>query len=159
MTRAARTTTTPARAVLIWLEDAHTALDLGHALSDSMARALVATPDHPPAADALHPRTWYLEEYERVMRQQLRDPVPMAGPIALVDEWRDRQVQRSDRLAQLLDWHAECIALALAFVAREEAATARGVWRGTRPGARKTKRPGRKETSLDRAFGALEDAA
>ncbi len=155
--RVPRPTTTPARAVLLWLEDAHFALDLGHALSDSMARALVATPDHPPAADALHPRTWYLEEYERLMRQQMRDPVPMSGPVVLVDEWRERQARRSDRLAQLLDWHAECIALALAFVAREEAATARGVWRGTRPGTTKTKRPGRRATDL--ALDALRDAA
>lgn len=144
-----------ARAVLLWMEDAHFALDLGHACSDSMVRALVATPDLPPTGAHDTPRTWYLEEYERVMRQQLRDPVPMAGTLDDVERWRDRQGRRSDRLADLLDQHAECIALARAFVRREDASTARDLRPRRAPVA--VKRPGRRAADL--ALDTLGHAA
>lgn len=150
-------TVSATEAMQMWMDDAHYALDLGHGFTDSMVRALVATPEHPPAGAHDTPRTWYLEEYERVMRQQMRDPVPMSGPIELVDEWRQRQAQRSDRLAQLVDLHSESIALAHAFVARTDAASARGVLRVQRPEKAKGRRPGRRAADL--ALDALRDAA
>jgi hypothetical protein len=125
------TVSADAAALLAWMDDAHHAVDIGHCLTQEMCLALVATPTtaagtFPPSA-----RTWFLEEYEREMRVQLRDPVPMAGSTLDVSRWRERQVQRSDYLAELLHLHTSCLSAARRFVGREQVSTPRETARRT----------------------------
>ena len=115
------TTRDDAAALLAWMDDAHLAVDMGHALSPSMCLALLATPTHPtsrPFDATTLPRTWFLEEYETRMRTQLRDPVPFGGTDDQITAWRETQALTSDDLGELLHQHTQCLAAARAFVAR-----------------------------------------
>jgi hypothetical protein len=111
MTR--RAEVTDAAALLAWMDDAHAAVDAGRALTPPMLLALAAT----PARGAGRAHTWFLEEAGRVLRRQLRDPMPMTGPDAELARWRERQGRLDADLTHLLHQHAECLAAARAFVA------------------------------------------
>lgn len=150
-----------AAALLAWMDDAHHAVDLGHALSPAMCLALMATPDQ-PAARALDaatmPRTWFLEEYERVMRTQLRDPVPFGGPDGLIDTWRQKQARHSDDLANLLHQHTRCVELARAFAGHTPAVSFAAPLAGVRPDAKGKGKP-RRRSAASVALDAVQEAA
>lgn len=152
---------TDAQALLAWMDDAHYAVEMGHALSPVMIMALAATPTHAAASVGAVPtlaRTWFLEEYERVAKAQMRDPVPFSGTDADIQRWRERQAMRSDDLAQLLHQHAQCLIAARAFVSGRPVSRLRpapGAAGGKKGKARPTRR-----TAARVALDALgEDAA
>lgn len=155
------TAPTDAQALLAWMDDAHAAVDLGHVLSPAMVLALMATPTQAAKggrAPAGAARTWFLEEYETMMRRQLRDPVPFGGTEADVQAWRDRQDRISADLAELAHMHAVCLGHARAFV-RGQATAALGT--GATAAAARGKAKGRttRRTAASVALDAIGEAA
>lgn len=150
-----------AAALLAWMDDAHAAIEMGHLISPVMALALAATPttpvgrltDHTTAA-----RTWFLEEYEQMMRTQLRDPVPFGGTSEDIDKWRDKQAARADDLAQLLHMHTVCLMAARAFVARMPLTGPIAALTGQTPRAHTQTRQ-KRETAAERALRTMQEAA
>lgn len=106
-----------------WLDAAHAALETAPRLSLDHVRALLATPER-AGRDGSHRRTWWTEEYERVMKAQLRDGFPTTGQAVDVKTWQARQDARTDQLESLADAHADALRAASLAVPRAMAATA-----------------------------------
>jgi hypothetical protein len=83
-------------------------------------RALVATPQRPGRA-ATDRHTFWIEEYARVMKMQLRDVIPMDGGADAVQAWRHRHDDRHLQLDSLCDAHAECLVAAVPVAVRAAA--------------------------------------
>lgn len=103
----------PTRDLSQWVDDAHHALTewaegRGDRLSVDTLRALVAAPDR-TGRSASDRQTFWLEEYGRVMKDQLRDTFPIGGGEVAVAVWQQRQSARHAQLDSLLDAHAECL--------------------------------------------------
>ena len=155
------TTRDDAAALLAWMDDAHAAVELGHCISPVMGLALTATPTVAPGRwsdPTQSARTWFLEEYEQMMRTQLRDPVPFGGTNDDIDAWRDKQTRRSEVLAELLHMHTVCLLAARAFVARVPLSGPIGALTGRTRRATPKTRPTR-ETAAERALRAMQEAA
>jgi hypothetical protein len=140
-----------AAALVAWMDDAHAAIELGHCISEDMAFALLATPTTAGAFTPPGPRTWFLEEYEQVMRRQLRDPVPFGGTDAEVTSWREKQTRRGDELAALLHDHTRAVASARAFIERLPAPARKRAERAARKGAA----PRPRATAAEAALAAV----
>lgn len=130
-----------------WLEAGHHALDSGHRLRVDHLRALAATPDT-PGRDGTHRRTWYLEEAERLQREQMRHRWPADGSARERWWWQLMQDDRSDQIQSLLDQHADAML----------AASARAGARPARPRATPTRSPKRR-TAADDALTLTEQDA
>ncbi len=99
-----------------WMDDAQYALTAwaageGDGLSMDTLRALVATPQR-PHRDVTDRHTFWTEEYERVMKAQLRDTIPLTGGTETMRAWRARQDARQAQMESVLDAHAECLVAA-----------------------------------------------
>lgn len=150
-----------AAALLAWMDDAHAAIDLGHCISPVMALALAATPTTTPGRltdPTTAARTWFLEEYEQMMRRQLRDPVPFGGTTEDIDTWRDKQSARAEDMAQLLHMHSVCLLAARAFVARKPLTGPVATLTGQTPRAHTKSRP-KRETAAEQALRTMQEAA
>lgn len=95
-----------AAALTRWFTAANDALDSGAPLTVEHLKALAAMPDH-PTPDKSARRTWWLEEYERVTQQKMRDRFPDAPHE--IAAWRDRQAMYDDRLEGLASDHADAL--------------------------------------------------
>lgn len=99
-----------------WMDDAQHALtewceQRTEALTIDTLRALAAIP-HRPHRHAADRYTFWTEEYERVMKAQLRDTIPLAGGLDAMQAWRARQDARQIQMESVLDAHAECLVAA-----------------------------------------------
>lgn len=145
------TATTARRSVAAWIDDAQHALTewadgRAVALSVDTLRALVATPQR-PIRSATDRHTYWSETYERMMKEQLRDGVPLDGGADMVDAWRARQDARQSAMDELLDAHAECL------VASGSLAVGTGGDRGAGPARRRPTK--RRRTSADAYLAAI----
>ena len=97
-----------------WLDAAHAKVESGKPLTVDDLRALVSTPER--AGRTLDSRrTWWLEEAERMMKEQARDKMP--SDAADLASWQARQDDRADQLESLLDAHADALQCAAHVVA------------------------------------------
>lgn len=145
------TATTARRSVAAWIDDAQHALTewadgRAASLSVDTVRALVATP-HRRIRSATDRHTYYSETYERIMKEQLRDGVPMDGGADAVDAWRARQNARQSAMDDLLDAHAECLVAA--------ATLAMGTGGGAGVGPARRRPTKRRRTSADAYLAAI----
>jgi hypothetical protein len=114
------TETTTRRSVAAWIDDAHYALTewaegRAPSLSVDTLRALAATP-HRPIRSPSDRHTYWTEAYTSMMKEQLRDGVPIDGGADTVDAWRARQDARQSAMDDLLEAHAECLLAAAPLV-------------------------------------------
>ena len=149
------TATTARRSVPAWIDDAQHALTewadgRAVALSVDTLRALVATPQR-PIRSATDRHTYWSETYERMMKEQLRDGVPLDGGADMVDAWRARQDARQSAMDDLLDAHAECL------VAASPLAVGTGGGQVVGPARRRPTK--RRRTSADAYLAAIEGDA
>lgn len=89
-----------------WLDSAHAKVDSGKPLTVDDIRALAATPAR-TGRTLDSRRTWWLEEAERVIREQSRDVLP--SDATLVSAWQSRYDHRADQIESLMDAHADAV--------------------------------------------------